>query len=244
MCGCISIGYAASVIVRRVVGPRLWLAAVALSGCFVDLPVDDPLGSACTGRTCSENGRCDDGACLCNAGFSGNPYALYGCQPVATLLPCEPACGANATCVGGTCRCVDGSVAVCGNGACVATRNLCDGTADCPDGGDERPLVCFDGAVQPWRFVDLCDDDEDIRWRVWAQDRDWVWPDPESTFTAEGFAAISQQTIECVVGELLCFGAESEDSVWGVGLDGRGACDDCCEPCGIEVVDMGDLRCE
>jgi len=232
------------VLVRRVVG----LAALWLSACFVDLPLDEPLGSSCTGRTCSANGRCDDGACLCNAGFAGNPYALYGCQPVSTLSPCQPSCGTDAHCEGGTCRCAEGTVSVCGNGNCVPTRNLCDGTPDCPNSADEDPLVCFDGAVQPWALVDLCDDGGDVRWRVWAQDRDWVWPDPESTFSSDGFDTISRQSIECVVGELLCFGAESEAgseaSVWGVGLDGRGECDDCCEPCSIDIVDMGDLACE
>ncbi len=237
-------------LVRRIAGARLWLAALWLSGCFVDLPVDGPIGTACDGRTCSENGRCDDGACLCTAGFAGNPYALYGCQPTATLLPCEPTCGADATCDGGRCRCIEGSVAVCGNGDCVATRKLCDGVLDCPDAGDERPLVCFDGAVQPWRFVDLCDDGVETKWRVWAQDRDWVWPNPDSTFTAAEDGAITRQSIECVVGELLCFGGESVDadgetvSVWGVGLDGRTACDDCCEPCGALAIDMGDLTCD
>ncbi len=219
----------------------VWLA---LTGCFVDLPVDDALLSPCAGKTCSTDGYCDDGACLCASNYVGNPYALYGCQPVGPLSPCQTTCGLNALCDAGACRCADGFVAVCGTGDCVASRSLCDGTADCANAADEDPLVCFDGAVQPWSVVDLCDDDSDVYWRVWAQDRDWVWPNPEDAFRGTGYDQVAQQTIECIVGELLCFGGESPDAVWGVGLDGRGQCDDCCEPCGVDAVEIADLRCE
>lgn len=221
----------------------MWLG-LAVAGCFVDLPADAPLPSACAGQTCSSNGHCNDGACRCDPNHVGNPNALHGCQPVGVLSPCQTTCGLNAFCDAGACRCADGFVAVCGTGDCVASRALCDGAADCANAADEDPLVCFDGAVQPWTVVDRCDDGAPVRWRVWAQDRDWVWPNPDETFVSDGYDRETEQSIECLVGELLCFGAESAGSVWGVGLDGRGQCDDCCEPCGIEAVDVGELTCE
>lgn len=215
-----------------------------LGGCFVDLPADDPLRPLCASVNCSANGHCDDGACFCDHNYVGNPYALHGCQPTGVLSPCETTCGLNAYCESGACHCADDFVAVCGTGDCVADANLCDGKNDCANAADEDPLVCYDGAVQAWNLVDLCDDHADVRWRVWAQDRDWVWPNPDDTFVSEGFDQTSVQSIECLAGELLCFGGESGDSVWGVGLDGQTRCDDCCQPCAVDPVDVGDLRCD
>ncbi len=214
-----------------------------LGGCFVDLPTDSALSSLCAGKNCSTNGYCNDGVCYCSANHVGNPNALYGCQPSGALSPCQTTCGLNALCEAGACRCVDGFVAVCGSGDCVATRSLCDGAPDCANAADEDPQVCFDGALQSWSLVDACDDGDPVSWRVWAQDRDWVWPNPQDVFVSEGFDLVSRQSIECIAGELLCFGAESADSQWGVGLDGRGRCDDCCQPCESEAVDLGALAC-
>jgi len=246
-CARVSIRYAGlavplrSPVARLSLVATLWLSAL---GCFVDLPTDDPLVSPCVGLTCSSNGHCDDGVCYCDPSHVGNPYALHGCQPTGALSPCETTCGLNAYCDAGSCRCAEGSVAVCGTGDCVGEQTLCDGTADCANAADEDPLVCYEGAVQEWALSDRCDDGADVRWRVWAQERDWVWPGPDDTFVSEGYDRTSRQSIECLAGELLCFGGESGDSVWGVGLDGRGSCDDCCQPCASEAVDVGALRCE
>lgn len=233
--------YAASVLARR----RWALGAFLFAGCFVDLPADTPIPDACLGLSCSADGFCDDGVCLCQSNFVGNPYALHGCQPIGALSPCDTTCGLNAYCEAAACRCADGFVAVCGTGDCVATRMLCDGTPDCANAADEDPYVCHDGAVQTWSFVDACGDDDDIQWRVWSQDREWVWPNVEGTFTSVGQGGETREPIECLVGETMCFGGESSDgTIWGIGLDGRGACDDCCHPCSGDPVDLGELDCE
>lgn len=216
-----------------------------MAGCFVDLPADTPLPDACLGLTCSNNGYCDDGVCLCRSNYVGNPYALHGCQPVGALSPCQTTCGLNAYCEASACRCAEGFVAVCGTGDCVATRALCDGSPDCANAADEDPYVCHDGAVQSWSLVDACDDGDDLQWRVWSRDRDWVWPNIDDVFVSSGLDTVSRESIECLVGETMCFGGVAGDgAAWGVGLDGRGSCGDCCFECSGDPVVLGDLTCQ
>lgn len=200
--------------------------------------------SACDLKQCSEHGNCHAGKCRCDSGYVGNPDALHGCQALQTGSPCDTTCGLNAYCDGGACVCSDGFVAVCSTGDCIAAGRLCDGTSDCPNAADEDPLVCFDGSVQQWSTADGCDDGRPIQWRVWAQERDWVWPGPDAVFSTAELDVVDRERIECVAGELLCFGAQAGDRTWGVGLDGAGECEDCCQPCASAPVDMGVLTCD
>lgn len=221
-----------------------WLAAGLVAACFVD-GGDDPVRlDPCDVVACSVDGYCQAGECHCDPGFVGNPDALHGCQPSGTKSPCGTTCGLNAFCDSGECVCDDGFVAVCGTGDCIGTDRLCDGTADCANAADEDALVCFDGAVQYWTVVDGCDDGEDVAFRLWAQDRDWVWPSVDSEFRTAGLEQVSSEPIECLDGELICFGGVAGDRQWGIGLDGEGSCDDCCQPCASDVVDIGALTCD
>ena len=221
----------------------LGFAAMLVAGCFVDLDEDHPVIDPCDAITCSVNGYCQAAECHCDRGYVGNPDALHGCQPLGTQSPCGTTCGLNAFCDSGECVCDDGFVAVCGTGDCLSQGRLCDGTADCANASDEDPMVCFDGAVQEWSVIDDCDDGHDIAWRVWSQDREWVWPSVDDVFTTDGLGVTSREPIECLTDELLCFGGVAGERQWGIGLDGAGSCDDCCQPCASDVVEIGTLTC-
>jgi hypothetical protein len=139
--------------------------------------------------------------------------------------------------------CAEGFVAVCGTGDCLAQESLCDGTPDCANEADEDAAVCFPAAVQDWIVVDACEDGYDTMWRVYSLDRGWAWPDADSTFLTGGLGVETLESIECVLGETLCFGARAGDMSWGIGLDGAETCDDCCWPCASDTVYVGELLC-
>ncbi len=227
---------------RACIRGMLAAAMLASGGCVVELP-NDPQ-RPCDGVRCSLDGACRDGACFCNPGYLGNPYALHGCQSSMPGTGCTTTCGLNAYCDAGACVCEEGFVAVCGTGDCLALRQLCDGVPDCPNQADEAAQTCAQQSVQQWTLVDDCDDDQDLEWRLWSRDRDWAWPIPDHTFLTDGFALPSHEEIECFKGELICFGARGGELEWGVGLDGTGHCEDCCFVCSETPIDLGGLACE
>lgn len=220
----------------------LWGVGLGLCGCVIEVPPESE--HACEDVRCSTNGYCRNGACQCASGFLGNPYALHGCQSTRPGLGCTTTCGLNAYCEQGACVCEQGFIAVCGTGDCLALRQLCDGVPDCPNQADEAPQTCAQEAIQQWTLVDDCDDGLDVRWRLWSLDRDWAWPGPETTFVSEGMGRPNHEEVECLQGEQICWGAQAGARIWGVGVDGTGACDDCCYRCLDEPVDLGGLGCE
>ena len=226
---------------------RAWFLGVALGlgGCFVQVedPTSDLTQDPCDDVACSNNGYCEDGECYCSPFYVGNPYALQGCQPTDAVRTCDTTCGINAYCDGNACVCADGFVAVCGTGDCMPLAQVCDGIADCVNERDEDPEVCEVAEVQSWVVVDDCVDGLDVHWKLWAQDRGWVWPTLDDAFVTEGVGVASRATIECVRGETICLGAEVQGVRWGVGLDGTRDCDDCCHPCLPGVIDFGALAC-
>lgn len=141
--------------------------------------------------------------------------------------PCdEVTCSTNAACGGGQCFCDQGY----------------EGDPYAPDGC--QPYEPADGAViQEWLVTDDCADGLDVEYRLWAWERDWVWPGPDEAFVTGGFGVDTYQTIECTFDELVCFGATAGDRSWGVGLDGLDECEDCCATCAADLVDVGFLGC-
>ncbi len=131
----------------------------------------------------------------------------------------------------------------CG-GECVTAREVCDQVADCPDGRDEARSLCYPPVFQELLIVDACDDSTDVTWRVWATEREWVWPSQESSFYSAGFLYQTYELIECEVGEELCFGALAGPISWGVGVDGEVGCEGCCWTCANDLVDLGLLTCD
>jgi hypothetical protein len=225
---------------------RTWvLVIVGTAACALHAdPVTED--ASCEDVVCSTNATCGGGECFCDQGYEGDPYALEGCQPIRPppIGDCEGGCGENAYCADGNCYCEEGTVAVCGTPDCIPRANLCDGTADCPNAADEDPAVCYPAVVQEWLLTDTCADGLDVEWRLWAWDRDWVWPGPHEIFVSGGLYIDSYEAIECAEGELICFGGQAGDRVWGVGTDGAYDCDDCCSTCAADLVDVGYLACE
>jgi hypothetical protein len=131
-----------------------------------------------------------------------------------------PDCGVNAYDYGGTCACVAGY----------------DG-----DPYDEcEPLMDL-------LVTDLCDDGLDVEWKVFSEDRDWVWPTGSQVFVTAGYDFDNYETIQCSEGESLCFGALAGEQTWGLGLEGPAGglnCEDCCFDCGPYTFDLGYLTCD
>lgn len=230
-------------------GYRAWLLSAAFGlgsgfGCVLDLSDDDPDDSACADVSCSLNGYCRDGECLCANGFLGNPYALYGCQSTRPGLGCTTTCGLNAYCDNGACVCDEGFVAMCGTGDCLALRQVCDGLPDCPNWADEAPETCAQTEIQQWTLTDDCADGRDIEWKLWSTERDWAWPGADAVFVTDGRNWPNHEQIECLRGERICFGAAAGEHSWGVGLDATGQCEDCCFRCLSDAVDLGAMTCE
>ena len=220
------------------------VVAAAAGGCVLAVHDDrDPPPGPCDQVECSEHGYCEEGECFCAPGYLGDPYAAHGCQLPAEDSPCQTTCGLNSYCDGSQCVCAEGFVSVCGNGDCLAQDRVCDGVPDCADEGDEAASVCKPDRVMSWQVADGCDDGLDAQWRLWASGRDWVWPGPEDTFWTTGGQGV-RESIECVGGEMICFGARAGDRVWGVDLDASLACEDCCYACTDGLVDIGVLACE
>jgi hypothetical protein len=218
------------------------LLAWGAGGCVVEVPPEKR--HPCSDILCSVDGYCtSDAKCRCKPGFVGDPYARYGCTPSQPQMHCETTCGLNAYCAEGACRCADGFVAVCGTGDCIPEAALCDGVEDCANGADEDQEICFPIIVQEYVVVDDCNDGQDVLWRLWAGDRDWVWPGPDDAFVTWGYGEDSSELIECRRGELVCFGASLGGAHWGVAADGRLTCQDCCHVCDGGWVDLGFLGC-
>jgi len=220
-------------------------AAALITGCVLYGGADDY--KTCADVVCGDHATCGgDGQCFCDAGYGGNPYE--GCKSAQPEVDpsCSKECGQNAYCSDGECYCELDHVYVCGaNAGCLPTANLCDAQPDCPDGADEQPAVCSKPTFQEWLLTDSCNDAEDIQWRLFAQDRDWVWPNKDEVFRSGGLNVDTYQIIECFEGETICFAGESGETKWGFNLDGTGSCDACCAQCGSqELLDLGYLTCE
>lgn len=209
--------------------------AAATAGCVLYGDAEEE--KTCAQVVCGSNASCGGEAeCFCDAGYAGNPYD--GCKAIMADVDesCTLDCGQNAYCSEGACFCELDHIAVCGaNAGCIPESRLCDLEEDCPDGADEAPAACSEPIYQEWVATDTCDDSEDFEWRLYALDRDWVWPPADESFVTSGFGVDSYQTIQCFRDETICYAAASASNAWGFNLDGTGECDDCCAKCGAEA---------
>lgn len=120
------------------------------------------------------------------------------------------------------------------------------GSCYCDDGfqGDD-PTGVGCSPVMSWRVTDACDDQGDIAWKLFSQDRDWTWPNGTDVYLTTGFNYDSLEAIVCERGELVCFGGMSDSGLeYGVGLEGAAGCDDCCFECDAYELDFGLLTCQ
>lgn len=224
------------------IAAALFLATAA--GCVLYGNPDEY--KTCADVACGKNASCGDGQCFCDAGHEGNPYT--GCDAVMPVVDpeCTLDCGQNAYCSEGECYCELDHVYVCGpNAGCMPESRLCDKTQDCQNGADEALVACAPSIFQEWLLTDSCDDNIDIEWRLFSQDRDWAWPNIDTTFKTTGFGIDQYQVIQCFEGETICFAGKSGSTVWGFNLDGSGQCDACCARCGQDqTLDIGLLTCD
>ncbi|HEY0135575.1 MAG TPA: hypothetical protein VGB85_15930 [Nannocystis sp.] len=210
--------------------------------CFAEQP------KSCDELVCGDNATCDGdpGECSCDAGYAGDPYKKCIAEQPPADETCALECGQNAYCSEGECFCELDHVAVCGaNAGCLPEARLCDHQQDCPNAADEAVVVCSTPLFQDWLLTDDCDDGLPIEWRLFAQDREWSWPDGASSYKTTGLGAEDHQTVQCFEGEYICFGGRSGAVTWGFNLDGSGSCDACCAACGSQsVLDIGFLTCD
>lgn len=216
----------------------------ATAGCV--LYGDAEEHKTCEDVACGAHASCGGEAeCFCDPGYQGNPYE--GCVDPKPVIDenCAVACGQNAYCSEGECYCELDHVPVCGaNAGCMPVARLCDDKQDCPNGADEQPTACSTPVYQEWLLTDRCDDGEDIEWRLFALDRDWVWPSQGESFFTSGYLVDVYQTVQCFRDETICFAGASSTSTWGFNLDGTGECEACCAQCGSqELLDLGFLDC-
>jgi hypothetical protein len=83
-----------------------------------------------------------------------------------------------------------------------------------------------------FRMIDACNDGFYIKFRLFGPDRNVVWPAPPTYWHNEQENVVTSVTISCVKDERICYGGETGDRFWGVGLDGTAGCTGCCQSCG------------
>ena len=218
------------------------LLAGLLIGCAVYV---EPDGDSACDDICGANASCKKGVCVCDPGYAGVPEAEQGCQPTTVEGSCgADGCGLNAYCgEDNLCYCNAGSVAVCGTGDCLPLDNLCDGEAHCPNQADEAMDLCYPIVVMEWSVIDSCADGYDIEWRLFSEDRGWIWPSADTVFVSAGLDVEVIEAIECTLGEWICFGGAAGSRTWGVGLAGDLGCEDCCWECGNYRAEVPYLIC-
>ena len=67
-----------------------------------------------------------------------------------------------------------------------------------------------------------------------SRNRRAIWPGPSKHFTLADYK-VGTFKLSCVAGERICYGAApsgAASKIWGVGLDGKAQCKDCCQTCG------------
>lgn len=147
--------------------------------------------------------------------------ALFGSVGAGCVFYVEEdaSCGKNAYSYSGDCFCEDGY---------IGSDPWVEGCS---------PAVTF-------LITDDCDDDYDVLWKLFSDDREWTWPAGDAVYVTPGYVRDQYETIECNEGEWICFGGQTDGGlVYGVGLDNAQSCDNCCYPCESATHDLGYLTC-
>ncbi len=72
-----------------------------------------------------------------------------------------------------------------------------------------------------------------VELKFFSQNRRAIWPGPTKHFTLRDYK-VSAFKLSCVAGETICYGATprgTRSKSWGVGIDGKLQCKDCCQTC-------------
>ena len=87
-------------------------------------------------------------------------------------------------------------------------------------------------------FTDLCPDGETYQMRFFDETLNIVWPlnaDLGGVYIGDGDGTTTGSTLQCILGDKVCFGAEPYPSdrgvYWGVDLDNAENCIGCCYTC-------------
>ena len=95
----------------------------------------------CVDINCGTNAHCEDGQCLCDEGYEGNP--TIACHQYEEDKCKDVTCGTNEHCEDGTCVCDDGYELV--DGKCVAIDKCKDVTCGTNEHCEDGTCVCDDG---------------------------------------------------------------------------------------------------
>jgi hypothetical protein len=88
-------------------------------------------------------------------------------------------------------------------------------------------------ARMEWSLSDGCNDGLGIGVRLFDRTNNLVWPNA-SQYWRTGAGGTINVPISCERGARICYGAATDPQTtryWGIGLDGRQGCDDCCYTC-------------
>ena len=186
----------------------------------------------CTNGVCAAGCRSEGGACagltdcceplVCTAGKCAQPAGCRGRTQ---------ACVSNNDCCMGT-QCITGKCAV--PPPCAMAAGTCATSADCCN-----PLVCvatkcaMGQATMTIITSDQCNDGQDVQYRFFDDTTKQQWPaDPTQVYVMK-FGATVNNMLTCNTGDRICLGAGQAMGVnsWGVGIDGKAGCPNCCITC-------------
>ncbi|GAB3286317.1 DUF7477 domain-containing protein [Parahaliea aestuarii] len=80
-------------------------------------------------------------------------------------------------------------------------------------------------------ITDACNDGRPLDYRFFDKTNNLVWPNSSQYYYTSGYYSTDSHTLSCRTGAQICYGAETDNWYWGVGLDGDRGCEDCCVTC-------------
>ncbi len=80
-------------------------------------------------------------------------------------------------------------------------------------------------------FQVKCDYQYAVRLEFYSMERNLAWPGSNESYKVDDYETHTYR-LKCSSGEKICYGAGAGPLYWGVGLDGRSGCKNCCAKCG------------
>lgn len=96
-----------------------------------------------------------------------------------------------------------------------------------------------------WNLTNLCLNGETINVRFFDAANGMVWPAATDGVYLLPRGGVLNQTLECITGGTVCYGARqpSNGIYWGVDIDGGQSCSSCCFTCAPATFTPGPLFC-